>query len=569
VSNLTVAGAVAVTLPAGAAKQVFIIVDGKGDAATNNITITPNGAETIRGAATLVLANNYTGVVLVFSGTNWDAFGPFLAPGQVTPADFVGILPVAKGGTGISSFGAGVATWLGTPSSANLASAVTDETGTGALVFANSPTLVTPALGTPASGVLTNATGLPIDGGTINTLPINRGGTGQITATLAFDALSPLTTKGDIVSNDGTNDVRVAVGANGTVLTADSAEAAGVKWGTSAVTPAAGSVYSDGSALQTTGAFAGNGNKVVGVNSGATATEYKSLNTGSSGTDFAIAHAAGSVTFNLPDASATNRGAVTTGAQIFAGVKTFNSAPSIGDASSIVQATASVPGVVSTGAQTFGGTKTFSNVQVYGASPTTNRVSIAQTSGDQTNIPNNASNSYGVYIANGLTSAPGDSSTFRGVEVASHSSQTAMRMHKPGTVEYNMGINSSNELELGNSNPNLAGTSRGKVDSSGNLTITSVTATAVIKSFTGSITSLGNGSTSGFGLTLDNDQVWQISATTTSGDWCCGLAVRCGNFNYMYALGATNLSLNAATTPTISNTSGGTRNVDVTAIRLK
>jgi hypothetical protein len=76
-----------------------------------------------------------------------------------------GTLPVNQGGTGITSFGSGVATWLGTPSSANLAAAVTGETGTGALVFANSPTLVTPALGTPASGILTNATGLPISTG--------------------------------------------------------------------------------------------------------------------------------------------------------------------------------------------------------------------------------------------------------------------------------------------------------------------------------------------------------------------------------------------------------------------
>jgi hypothetical protein len=49
--------------------------------------------------------------------------------------------------TGISGLGTGVATFLGTPSSANLRSAVTDETGTGALVFANTPTLVTPVLG--------------------------------------------------------------------------------------------------------------------------------------------------------------------------------------------------------------------------------------------------------------------------------------------------------------------------------------------------------------------------------------------------------------------------------------
>jgi hypothetical protein len=69
-----------------------------------------------------------------------------------------GTLPVLNGGTGITSLGAGVATFLGTPSSANLASAVTDETGTGALVFATSPTLVTPALGTPASGTLSSCT---------------------------------------------------------------------------------------------------------------------------------------------------------------------------------------------------------------------------------------------------------------------------------------------------------------------------------------------------------------------------------------------------------------------------
>jgi hypothetical protein len=50
-------------------------------------------------------------------------------------------------------------------SSSELAGVISDETGTGALVFANSPTLITPALGTPASGVLTNATGLPISTG--------------------------------------------------------------------------------------------------------------------------------------------------------------------------------------------------------------------------------------------------------------------------------------------------------------------------------------------------------------------------------------------------------------------
>jgi len=50
--------------------------------------------------------------------------------------------------------------------SAQLAGVLSDETGTGAAVFANSPTLVTPALGTPASGVLTNCTSIPVNQGT-------------------------------------------------------------------------------------------------------------------------------------------------------------------------------------------------------------------------------------------------------------------------------------------------------------------------------------------------------------------------------------------------------------------
>jgi hypothetical protein len=58
-----------------------------------------------------------------------------------------------------TDLGTGVGTFLATPSSANLAAAVTNETGSGALVFATSPTLVTPLLGTPTSGDLQNCTG--------------------------------------------------------------------------------------------------------------------------------------------------------------------------------------------------------------------------------------------------------------------------------------------------------------------------------------------------------------------------------------------------------------------------
>jgi len=80
-------------------------------------------------------------------------------------------LPVS---TGVSGLGSGVADFLATPNSANLRTALTDETGSGSAVFATSPTLVTPALGTPSSGTLTNCTGLPASGVGSGTLALAR-----------------------------------------------------------------------------------------------------------------------------------------------------------------------------------------------------------------------------------------------------------------------------------------------------------------------------------------------------------------------------------------------------------
>jgi hypothetical protein len=118
------------------------------------------------------------------------------ATGLPLTTGVTGILPVANGGTGIASLGAGIATFLGTPSSANLAAAVTDETGTGALVFANSPTFVTPALGTPASGVVTNLTG---------TASININGTvGATTANTG--AFTTLSATGNVTLGDASTD---------------------------------------------------------------------------------------------------------------------------------------------------------------------------------------------------------------------------------------------------------------------------------------------------------------------------------------------------------------------------
>jgi hypothetical protein len=102
------------------------------------------------------------------------------------------------------------------------AASSSSTTGSGNVVLATSPTLVTPALGTPSSGTLTSCTGLPLSTGVTGTLPIGNGGTGQTTASTAFNALSPITTVGDLILGTGTNTAgRLAIGANTHVLTSD------------------------------------------------------------------------------------------------------------------------------------------------------------------------------------------------------------------------------------------------------------------------------------------------------------------------------------------------------------
>ena len=134
---------------------------------------------------TLPVANGGTGVT---SSTGTGSVVLSNSPTLVTPAlgtpasgtatNLTG-LPIS---TGVSGLGSGVATFLATPSSANLISAVIDETGSGALVFANSPTLVTPALGTPSALVGTNITGTA-SGLTAGNVTTNANLTGAITST--------------------------------------------------------------------------------------------------------------------------------------------------------------------------------------------------------------------------------------------------------------------------------------------------------------------------------------------------------------------------------------------------
>lgn len=128
-----------------------------------------------------------------------------------------GLLAVARGGTGAATFTAnGVLFGNGT-----------SALGVTAAGAAYQPLRVPAGGGAPAFGALDISQTAAVTGA----LPIANGGTGQTAATAAFNALDPLTTKGDLLVHDGTNSVRQGVGTNLYVPIADSTQTNGLRWG--------------------------------------------------------------------------------------------------------------------------------------------------------------------------------------------------------------------------------------------------------------------------------------------------------------------------------------------------
>lgn len=121
---------------------------------------TPSGL-TVPSCSTSASALQWT------SGTGFGCNTAIVASSTTTNANMTGAITSVGNATSLGSF-----------TSAALASALTDETGNGPAVFANSPVLVTPNLGTPSAVNLTNGTNLPLKTGVSGNLPILSGGTG-------------------------------------------------------------------------------------------------------------------------------------------------------------------------------------------------------------------------------------------------------------------------------------------------------------------------------------------------------------------------------------------------------
>jgi hypothetical protein len=190
------------------------------------------GISITEGAGTITIANS--GVLSAVAGTGISVSG---ATGNVTITNSAPDQTVALTGAGTTSISGTYPNFTIT-SNDQYTGTVTSVGGTGTVNGISLSGTVTSSGNLTLGGTLS---GVDLTTQVTGTLPIANGGTGQTSQTAAFDALAPTTTKGDLIVNDGSDNIRLAVGTNNYVLTADSAQASGVKW----AAVAAGTTVSD------------------------------------------------------------------------------------------------------------------------------------------------------------------------------------------------------------------------------------------------------------------------------------------------------------------------------------
>jgi hypothetical protein len=253
-----------ITVPTPVSNDQWMLLQPAGTLATGTITLPLNTGVPDGTTVLITTTQEITSLTIALNGAS-AIFGGVtsLAAGTATAIRFYQPTNSWYQINAETVYAAGVQTWLANPTSANLRAAVTDETGTGSLVFATSPTLVTPALGTPSALVGTNITGTA-SGLTAGNVTTNANLTGAVTSVGNATSLGSFTSANLAAALTDETGTGAAVFANTPTL----------------VTPNIGAAT--GTSLAVTGAVTSSGTAGVGYATGAggTVTQGVSRTTG-------------------------------------------------------------------------------------------------------------------------------------------------------------------------------------------------------------------------------------------------------------------------------------------------